>query len=210
MATRLRTSTGLPRVWRYRDPAVHRVYAQLRIWPHRARCGQSGARHLPNARPDRSMLIEATRSACVAMMQILGSVPQNVNFAIQAPIVVNFLSTKDPTPKLDSSDTHRELPWSDVADHAKEFARLVPRKPVKPHLLRQLAQRTHLRRWRRRLRNLCSHWRRNGRAQMKAPSPDWRYSMMMRSCTSEKRVVRWSSEREARVCPKVSGARVQA
>ena len=67
------------------------------------------------------MLIEATRSACVAMMQILGSVPQNVNFAIQAPIVVNFLSTKYPTPKLDSSDTHRELPWSDVADLAKEF-----------------------------------------------------------------------------------------
>ena len=59
--------------------------------------------------------------SAVAMMQILGSVPQNVNFAIQAPIVVNSLSTKDVTPKLDSGDTHRELPWSDVADLAKEF-----------------------------------------------------------------------------------------
>jgi hypothetical protein len=57
----------------------------------------------------------------VVMMEALGSVPQNVNFAIQAPIVVNFLSTKDVAPKLDSSDTHRELPWSDVADIAKKF-----------------------------------------------------------------------------------------
>jgi S1-C subfamily serine protease len=63
--------------------------------------------------------------SAVAMMQVLGSVPQNVNFAIQAPIVVNFLSTKDVTPKLDSSDTHRELPWSDVADLAKKFTVLV-------------------------------------------------------------------------------------
>jgi hypothetical protein len=55
------------------------------------------------------------------MMQVLGSVPQNVNFAIQAPIVVNFLSTKDVTPKLDSNDAHRELPWSEVADLAKKF-----------------------------------------------------------------------------------------
>ena len=59
--------------------------------------------------------------SAITMMQVLGSVPQNVNFAIQALIVVNFLSTKDVTPKLDSSDTHRELPWSDVADLAKKF-----------------------------------------------------------------------------------------
>jgi hypothetical protein len=51
----------------------------------------------------------------------LGSVPQNVNFAIQAPIVFNFLSTRDVTPKLDSTDAHREMPWSDVADLAKKF-----------------------------------------------------------------------------------------
>ena len=63
--------------------------------------------------------------SAVAMMQVLGSVPQNVNFAIQAPIVVNFLSTKDVTPELDSGDTHRELPWSDVADLAKKFTVLV-------------------------------------------------------------------------------------
>lgn len=30
----------------------------------------------------------------ITMMQVGGGVPQNVNFAIQAPIVVNFLSTK--------------------------------------------------------------------------------------------------------------------
>ena len=59
--------------------------------------------------------------SAITMMQVLGSVPQNVNFAIQASIVVNFLSTKDVTPKLDSSDTHRELPWSDAADIAKKF-----------------------------------------------------------------------------------------
>lgn len=58
--------------------------------------------------------------SAVTMMQVLGSVPQNVNFAIQAPIVVNFLSVKDVTPKLDSGDKHRELPWSDVADLAKK------------------------------------------------------------------------------------------
>jgi len=47
--------------------------------------------------------------------------PQNVNFAIQAPIVVNFLSAKDVAPRMDSSDAHREMPWSDVADLAKKF-----------------------------------------------------------------------------------------
>jgi serine protease Do len=59
--------------------------------------------------------------SAVTMMQVLGSVPQNVNFAIQAPIVVNFLSTRDIAPKMDSSETHRDLPWSDVADLAKKF-----------------------------------------------------------------------------------------
>jgi hypothetical protein len=59
--------------------------------------------------------------SAVTMMEVLGSVPQNVNFAIQAPIVVNFLSTRDTTPKMDSNETHRELPWSDVADLAKKF-----------------------------------------------------------------------------------------
>ena len=59
----------------------------------------------------------------IAMMQVGGSVPQNINFAIQAPIVVNFLSAKGVTPKLDSSGVgvRRDLPASDVADIAKKF-----------------------------------------------------------------------------------------
>jgi hypothetical protein len=59
----------------------------------------------------------------IFMMQ-LGSVPQNVNFAIQAPIVVNFLSTKAVTPKIDSQDAsaRRDLPASDVADMAEKFS----------------------------------------------------------------------------------------
>lgn len=50
-----------------------------------------------------------------------GDVPQNVNFAIQAPIVVNFLSAKSVSPKSDSSVTHGELPPADVADLAKKI-----------------------------------------------------------------------------------------
>ena len=45
----------------------------------------------------------------ITMMQA-GSVPQNVNFAIQAPIVMNFLSVKGVTPKLAASGSTKALP----------------------------------------------------------------------------------------------------
>jgi S1-C subfamily serine protease len=57
----------------------------------------------------------------VAMMQGHGSVPQNVNFAIQAPIIINFLSIKGVAANLDSSAATRTLSPSDVADMAKQF-----------------------------------------------------------------------------------------
>jgi serine protease Do len=55
------------------------------------------------------------------MMQEGGDFPQNVNFAIQAPIVVKFLSAKGVNPKSDSSAAHGELPPADVADLAKKI-----------------------------------------------------------------------------------------
>jgi S1-C subfamily serine protease len=57
----------------------------------------------------------------LTMMQFSGTVPQNVNFATQAPIVVNFLTAKGENPKSDSSIDHRDLPPADVADLAKKF-----------------------------------------------------------------------------------------
>jgi S1-C subfamily serine protease len=63
----------------------------------------------------------SSRMNAIKMMLEGGDVPQNVNFAIQAPIVVNFLSTKGVTPKSDSSVTHGELPPADVADIAKNI-----------------------------------------------------------------------------------------
>lgn len=57
----------------------------------------------------------------VAMIERYGSIPQNVNFAIQTPIVINFLMAKGVTPKLDTSTTSRDLDSADVADLAKKF-----------------------------------------------------------------------------------------
>jgi S1-C subfamily serine protease len=54
------------------------------------------------------------------VMQADQSVPQNVNFAIQAPIVINFLAVKGVSPKLESSNTGRTMSPSDVADLAKQ------------------------------------------------------------------------------------------
>jgi S1-C subfamily serine protease len=57
----------------------------------------------------------------ISMMQA-GSIPQNVNFAIQAPIVMNFLSVKGVTPKLAAANTGgKTLSTSDTADIAKGF-----------------------------------------------------------------------------------------
>ena len=63
----------------------------------------------------------SSRLNALKMMREGGDIPQNVNFAIQAPIVVNFLSAKGVTPKWDSSVAHGELPPADVADLAKKI-----------------------------------------------------------------------------------------
>jgi S1-C subfamily serine protease len=57
----------------------------------------------------------------LTMMEAGQGVPQNVNFAIQVPLVLNFLSIKGITPKLDEPNVPQALPPSDVADKAKEF-----------------------------------------------------------------------------------------
>jgi S1-C subfamily serine protease len=52
----------------------------------------------------------------------LSAVPnQNVNFAIQPSMVINFLSVKGVTPNLDNSSTGAQRPPSEVADMAKKF-----------------------------------------------------------------------------------------
>ncbi len=57
----------------------------------------------------------------LAMMQANSSLPQNVNFAIQVPIVVNFLSAKGVSPPLETSNAPGTLTASDVAGLAKRF-----------------------------------------------------------------------------------------
>jgi hypothetical protein len=57
----------------------------------------------------------------LSMMQAGGGVPQNVNFAIQTPIVVNFLTTKGVSPNMASSVSTPDLSPADVADAAKKF-----------------------------------------------------------------------------------------
>jgi hypothetical protein len=52
----------------------------------------------------------------------LSAIPnQNVNFAIQPSMVINFLSVKGVTPNLDNSSTGAQRPPSEVADMAKKF-----------------------------------------------------------------------------------------
>jgi len=58
----------------------------------------------------------------VKMMKFADSIPQNINFAIQAPIVVNFLSAKGHSPKSDSSAAHNDLQPSAVAEIAQKIA----------------------------------------------------------------------------------------
>jgi serine protease Do len=55
----------------------------------------------------------------ILVASAIGDVPQNVNFAIQSPIVVNFLTTKAVVPLF--SKVEKKLEPADVADRAKEF-----------------------------------------------------------------------------------------
>jgi S1-C subfamily serine protease len=61
--------------------------------------------------------------SAINMMIAGSSVPQNVNFAIHAPVATNFLSIKGVEPKLldTSSAAPQALSPSDVADMAKKF-----------------------------------------------------------------------------------------
>ena len=65
-------------------------------------------------------------------MQTDRSVPQNVNFAIQSPIVMNFLSAKGVIPNLDNSSTGAQRPPSEVAEMAKKFTVQIYCKGVAP------------------------------------------------------------------------------
>lgn len=57
----------------------------------------------------------------LAMMQQGNSVPQDINFAIQVPIVLNFLFVKGLTPKLVSAPSGKTLTPVELADMAKQF-----------------------------------------------------------------------------------------
>jgi S1-C subfamily serine protease len=70
----------------------------------------------------------------IAVVEGGGGVPQNINFAIHVPIVVNFLSSKGVTPKLDGSDVPRNLPPSDIADIVTKFTVQVYCKAAPPRI----------------------------------------------------------------------------
>jgi serine protease Do len=57
----------------------------------------------------------------LAVMQAASSIPQNVNFAIQVPIVINFLSIKGVAPRLETAAPVQGAAPTDVADRAKQF-----------------------------------------------------------------------------------------
>src|SRR5262249_23377864 len=67
-------------------------------------------------------LLDSSGRVVGVIVAQLNSLPnQNVNFAIQSPIVINFLSVKGMTPNLDNSSTGAQRPASEVADMAKKF-----------------------------------------------------------------------------------------
>jgi hypothetical protein len=68
----------------------------------------------------------------VVVAQLSALPNQNVNFAIQSPIVINFLSVKGVTPNLDNSSTGAQRPPSEVADMARKFTVQIYSKGVAP------------------------------------------------------------------------------
>jgi S1-C subfamily serine protease len=116
----------------------------------------------------------SSRLNAIKMMREGGDVPQNVNFAIQAPIVVSFLSAKGVSLKSDSSVTHGELPPADVADLAKKITVQVycsassktskatpPAPPSSSTALERQAKRS------------SCHYKLSGRGQTQKLSPGW-------------------------------------
>jgi hypothetical protein len=55
----------------------------------------------------------------VSRLNLAESAPQNVNFAIQPSMVINFLEVKDVTPKLDTPKAPKSS--SEVCEIAKKF-----------------------------------------------------------------------------------------
>src|SRR5262249_15440644 len=67
-------------------------------------------------------LLDSSGRVIGVIVAQLNALPnQNVNFAIQSPIVINFLSVKGVSPNLDNSSTGVQRPASEVADMAKKF-----------------------------------------------------------------------------------------
>lgn len=76
----------------------------------------------------------------LAMMQANNSLPQNVNFAIQAPIVINFLSAKGVSPPVETANAPETLTASDVATLAKQFTVQVYCEAISPNTSRTARQ----------------------------------------------------------------------
>src|SRR5215471_3735409 len=67
-------------------------------------------------------LLDSSGRVVGVVVAQLNAIPnQNVNFAIQPSMVINFLSVKGVTPNLDNSSTGAQRPPSEVADMAKKF-----------------------------------------------------------------------------------------
>ncbi len=65
------------------------------------------------------------------MMKVTSDIPQNVNFAIQTPMVINFLAIKGVSPTL-AEKGRKNLDPADVADLAKAFTVQVACQSVDP------------------------------------------------------------------------------
>lgn len=65
------------------------------------------------------------------MIKVTGNIPQNVNFAIQSPIVVNFLRTKGISPSLAEAG-HKIFDPPEVAELAKAFAVQIVCQSIEP------------------------------------------------------------------------------
>jgi hypothetical protein len=75
------------------------------------------------------------------IMEVANNIPQNVNFAIQAPIVISFLTAKGVTPVIADKD-RKALAPADLADVAKTFTVQVSCLERRPDEVAKSAPRT--------------------------------------------------------------------
>jgi len=73
-------------------------------------------------------VVEAQLDA-LTMIKVASDVPQNVNFAIQTPIIINFLSVKGVSPSL-AGNQRKTLDPADVANLAEGFTVQVMCQPT--------------------------------------------------------------------------------